>query len=101
MIYILNQRGTTLYKIGRTNSKIEERIKQLQTGSPFVLDLSFQLDFKGTDSLLEKTIHRRYSYLKTKGEWFDFDSIPLEEVIKNVITLSEGVLVLENKDGVQ
>lgn len=91
MIYLLNQESTTLYKIGKTKN-ITRRIKQLQTGAAFDLRLSYSQEVNPRfEAQIESTLHRRYNSYKTKGEWFDFDTVSLEDVISTIKTVVQSV----------
>lgn len=68
----------TIYKIGYTNNKTKNRIKQLQTGTDSDLKLicEFETEF---GMKLESILHRYFKYKKIKNEWFSLD---LDEVLK-------------------
>jgi len=59
------------YKVGISRDPAK-RLKSLQTGHPFPLQLHYS---KATDicktKLLETVIHRHLKFHKTSGEWFD------------------------------
>ena len=75
-IYLIKEEGTDNYKIGRTSRNINNRLKELQTGSSNTLQL---VDFyETTNAYLEQMLHARYLPFKKKGEWFE---MPLEDVI--------------------
>lgn len=94
MIYLINQESTTLYKIGKTKN-IKQRIKQLQVGCPLTILLVFQFDVNSLiESKLEKTIHRRFAYCKTQGEWFDFRDISEEDIKNNILKIHETIKYL-------
>ncbi|WP_423778692.1 GIY-YIG nuclease family protein, partial [Campylobacter jejuni] len=42
IIYLINAKGTTKYKIGFSEINVLQRLKGLQTGSPFELELIAQ-----------------------------------------------------------
>ena len=91
----MNQTGSALYKVGRSKDA-KKRLKQLQTGAPFPLELTktFIVD-SFVESSLERTIHRRFARYKTQGEWFDFDNYSIHDVIKGIEILSESVTLIE------
>lgn len=93
-IYIINLEGTTYYKVGRTRGRVEDRLKQLQTGSSGKLSSIFVFETDNQD--LEKTIHRSLSHIKMEGEWFNFDNTPIERVIEKIYTLNKGLTILKN-----
>ncbi len=67
-LYILQMEKTGEIKVGRSKDP-KRRLKQLQTGSPYLLKIILHAPGKGH---LEKMIHRDMSHLRTrrKGEWF-------------------------------
>ena len=80
MIYLVNAENTDLYKIGYTSVGAETRLKALQTGSPYKLNIIKQAD--GSISK-EKYIQNWFYYKKTRGEWFKFN----DDDVKNVIDM--------------
>jgi len=82
IIYFLRAHDGSI-KIGYTaKQKLAQRIKQLQTGNPFPLQL---LAIKLAKLEEEKAIHSRFSHLRVSGEWFKPDS-ELLEFIKQFIS---------------
>ena len=69
-LYIIQSDQTGALKIGRSKNP-KNRLKQLQTGSPYKLKLLVSVNDKGH---LEKRLHERLKNYKAacKGEWFDF-----------------------------
>jgi hypothetical protein len=69
-IYIIGS-DQAPYKVGISRDP-KKRLKTLQTGHPFPLQLHYT---KETDicktKLLETVIHRHLKLYKTSGEWFD------------------------------
>jgi len=94
-VYLIKSLENGYYKIGMSKNPIK-RIKQLQTGNSSKLKLieTYQTEYA---SHIEKTLHRRYSYLRKEGEWFDF-SIEIEisfmneckQIEKNITILKEN-----------
>lgn len=68
-IYLIQSLEDSRYKIG-VSKHPNKRLKQLQTGNSSELKLveSFQTDYAYK---IERTLQRKYSYLKKEGEWFD------------------------------
>ena len=72
-LYFIQSDITGAIKVGRSNCP-EKRLKQLQTGSPYLLKLLLVLPGFGG---LEKSIHKAlsgYLFRTSKGEWFDLES---------------------------
>jgi len=94
-IYLIQSLENSYYKIG-VSKHPNKRIKELQTGNSSKLKLveSYQSEFA---HLIEKTLQRKYVYLRKEGEWFDM-SISNEvsfineckEIEKNIIFLKEN-----------
>lgn len=61
-----------LYKIGSTKNEVYKRIQGLQTGCPYEIEVVeyFESEF---GQMVERTLHNRYEYKKTFGEWFELD----------------------------
>ncbi len=96
-IYILNAQGTDLYKIGITRKKTTvQRIKNLQTGNSNIIVEVFKHESEYA-STIERCLHRHYSHLREKGEWFDFSDISIEDV-KNKLLSFESVVKLVKND---
>lgn len=68
MIYVLRTRSAPFLKIGFTDNSISDRIKSIQTGCPFSLDL---IHVEQGDLASEKEIHKRLARHKVNGEWFE------------------------------
>lgn len=67
-VYIFQAKDTSLYKIGYTTLRLEERLDALQTGCPFpLLILAF---FPGTQ-VDERELHRQLAPYRMQGEWFN------------------------------
>jgi predicted GIY-YIG superfamily endonuclease len=94
-IYLIQSLENSYYKIG-VSKHPNKRIKELQTGNSSELKLieTYQSEFA---YLIEKTLQRKYSYLRKEGEWFDM-SISNEvsfineckEIEKNIQFLKEN-----------
>jgi len=76
-IYLIEQQGTNLYKIGISKNP-EERVKQLQTANGVKLDLikQFKTEF---DYKLERVLHRHFQSKKTIGEFFELNENDVKE----------------------
>jgi len=68
-IYLIQSLENSFYKIG-VSKHPKQRILELQTGNSSKLKLVeiYQSKFAHT---IERTLQRRYSYLRKEGEWFD------------------------------
>ena len=70
-IYLIQSLEDGYYKVG-VSKHPKKRLKQLQTGNSSELKLIEIYESQYADKI-EKTLQRRYSYLKKEGEWFDMD----------------------------
>lgn len=68
-IYLVQQEGTDLYKIGITKKDPKVRIKELQTGNanPIVLVESYGTRY---GYKMEAGVQAHYKMKKVSGEWF-------------------------------
>ena len=74
------------------------RIKQLQTGAVYKIVATWTYETEYA-SKIERTIHRHYSYLKTYGEWHNFDDVSIFEVIEKIKNIEKVIKQLnENKE---
>ena len=69
MVYLINAVKTDLYKLGYTDTDIESRIKALQTGCPYKLELIHSVNGSLYD---EKKLHKLWNHVRENGEWFQF-----------------------------
>lgn len=61
-------------KIGYTKNDPGKRLKQLQTGYPYKLELLYVIN--NADKETESYYHRVFSsYLNINGEWYDYDFV--------------------------
>lgn len=72
-LYIMQQHHTNLIKIGRSNNP-QKRLKQLQTGSPYVIKML--KIFTGLGNM-ERELHALLSdyRIRNNGEWFDSECL--------------------------
>lgn len=66
-VYLL--KAGEYYKIGMTTGTVENRLRQLQTGSPQKIKVihTFNVD---DPNKLESDLHRKYASKRITGEWF-------------------------------
>jgi hypothetical protein len=69
-VYLANQEGTNLYKIGVTKKEPTVRLKELQTGNASLLQLveSYPTKF---GFKLESAMHAHYRLKQVNSEWFE------------------------------
>lgn len=66
-LYIIGNKKKEICKIGVSDNP-DKRVKTLQTGCHFKIEILYYCDELGRDS--EKEYHKRYSQYRLKGEWF-------------------------------
>jgi len=87
-VYLINCKGTNLYKIGISKNNIKIRLSTLQSGCPFELIVSYVCQCKHF-ALLESELHKRYKKYKHRGEWFKL-SESLVLCVKNDMIEQKG-----------
>ena len=75
---------TLRIKIG-ISKNISKRLPQLQTGSPYKLKLMGWIE-SSDDYLLERELHKKYSYCNTHLEWFSLSACDILEELQNHLT---------------
>lgn len=98
-VYIVHAVGTDRYKIGYTDDHPEDRLRRLQTGSPYQLQLRLSVPCPAPSDV-ESELHALYAPTRKRGEWFAFTESTLREVRqamrrqarKQVMNHVEGVL---------
>jgi hypothetical protein len=88
-VYVIGSPVVRPVKIGVSDDP-EERLEDLQTGSPVPLVLLWQV-YGG--QRLESLLHERFTAYRTHGEWFDFgDDDPILTVAEEAARLGYGPL---------
>ena len=77
-MYLLECNG--LYKIGITTRSVTKRIKNLQTGNPYVISLVFYKVCSNYDKM-ERYFHNLFSDKRLVGEWFALDKKDVEHIM--------------------
>ena len=86
-IYAIGAVGTSLVKIGSTRSSVTRRLRALQTGQPFPLQLLATVPVGSDVQRIEKQVHAFLEAARRRGEWFDFpmNSTMLEKLIVRAV----------------
>ncbi|MEU4012096.1 MarR family transcriptional regulator [Streptomyces pseudogriseolus] len=88
-VYVIGSPVVRPVKIGVSDDP-EERLEDLQTGSPVPLVLLWQVH---GGQRLESLLHERFTAYRTHGEWFDFgDDDPILTVAEEAARLGYGPL---------
>ena len=95
-IYLIQSLENSYYKIGVSKNP-QKRIKQLQTGNSSKLKL---IDTFRTEhaNVIEKTLQRRYNYLKKEGEWFDLSVLNELSFSDECKKIEESIMVLKRNN---
>ena len=75
-VYLI--RAGNRYKIGKTTRKVGKRVKELDTSNHEDLQVICEYE-TSYESLIEKTLHRKFFLCNLKNEWFDMT----DEDVKN------------------
>jgi ferredoxin len=88
-IYIINENGTSNYKIGKSGNLIS-RISNIQTSnsSKIILVKSFLCK---NSKLLEELLHKLFSSDRIQGEWFHFDNEQLNNCLMEAEMLRDDI----------
>ena len=86
-IYAIGAVGTSYVKIGSTRTSVDVRLKQLQTGQPFPLQVLAMFPVEAHLSTIEKHIHPFLTAERKRGEWLDtpMDIARLETLVVRAI----------------
>ena len=97
-IYLIQSQEDGYYKIG-VSKHPKKRVKQLQTGNSSELKLieSYQSEHANQ---IERSLHRRYSYLKKEGEWFDMSIKEDVSFLTDCKHIEENIIILKEKGNV-
>lgn len=83
-VYLMQNTGDGTYKIGFTQGKVEDRRKQLLTGSSEDLAIICEFPTKHPRKL-EKYLHRIFHHERHRGEFFKLEP----DQVKNFVLLCE------------
>jgi len=95
-VYLIQSLENSSYKIG-VSKHPNKRLLALQTGNSSELKLieTYQSEYA---HLIEKTLQRKYCYLRKEGEWFDM-SISNEVTFINECKLIEKNIIFLKENG--
>lgn len=97
-VYLIQSLEDSRYKIG-VSKHPQKRVKQLQTGNSSELKLieSYESDYAHR---IEKSLQRRYSYLKKEGEWFDMSISNEVSFLKECKDIENNIILLKKSGNV-
>ena len=95
-IYLIGTKGASYFKIGYSKNP-EDRVRQLQTGSMYILELvkTWQVnDMCKAEAAAHATFQKNNRALKYPGtgwktEWFDLNGLTLNDVVKQLSPVME------------
>lgn len=93
-VYLICDPGNDWFKIGVTTGKIENRIKELQTGNGselFIKDY-FKCDYPFK---LEKMLHAKFMSKRVMNEWFNLTIDDIKQFKETCIKLNETINCLK------
>lgn len=93
-IYLIQSLESSNYKIGISKNP-KKRLKQIQTGNGEELRLVGQYESEYYN-LIEGFLHRKYEYLKTRGEWFYLSLEDELSFISECKKAEENILLLRS-----
>lgn len=93
-VYLIKNTETQQHKIGIATN-VENRLKQLQTGSPARLEVIHVIKTL-TPFELEQELHCKYKDKRLLGEWFNLSDFEVEE-IKNKDTVNQVFITNKKK----
>jgi predicted small secreted protein len=94
-IYLIKESENNYYKVG-VSGNINQRIKQLQTGSAGTIELIEKYPSKYSHKI-EKALHRKYQQYNVKGEWFNLPESMLNDFIKDCEMYNNGFNCIFNE----
>ncbi len=87
----------TYYKIGITKKEPKDRVKQLQTGNVFKIELFYQF-FSEMGNQTEKALHRTYGTKNVSGEWFELTDEQVKGFPSMCERIEENLLLMKNEN---
>src|SRR5262249_38624309 len=88
-VYVIEELGQNLFKVGYTTTTPLDRLRQLQTGNGLKLDLLAAFTCEEPEKV-EKALHRLLEAhtQRMKGEWF---ALPREQMLDVLMHLYAGI----------
>lgn len=93
-IYLIKNTEESSYKIGVSKNP-KKRIKSLNTGNSAKLVLVSMFETKYAYKI-ERTLHRKYSYMRKHGEWFDLSIKEDNNFISDCSNIENSIKLLIN-----
>ena len=80
-VYLIHCKEATFYKIGISKTNYSLRLKDLQIGCPFELEMVDVIHSVNYHKL-EKELHNKFQEKFVRGEWYDLDDASLNKLMK-------------------
>jgi protein involved in ribonucleotide reduction len=88
ILYAIAAEGTGFVKIGSTRGTVEKRLRDLQTGQPFVLAVLATMVIEQDLRQIEQAVHTFLAHEHRRGEWFAVsiaDSEQFEQLVARAL----------------
>lgn len=93
-VYLANQTGSSLYKIGITKKAPKERLRELQVGNAAQLALVEAFTTKHSYKL-ESALHNHYKTKKVNSEWFELTDDQVQSFLSVCQTIEASIAFLK------
>ncbi len=90
-LYLIHCVGFPYYKIGVTTREPQSRVRALQTGMPFELELEYAVQVPDIYRE-EEMLHDAYKDNHVRGEWFNLTPAELEYLKGELVTIRHGYI---------
>ena len=99
-IYLISAEDDTktIYKIGYTRRKVEERINSFKTGNVSNFEIIATYNCDKYHSILEKRLHRHYKSKRIQGEWFQLEKSDINSFIDTCNNFWNDINVLQTQN---
>lgn len=82
-IYVIKCSGSHYYKIGKSRNGGKQRMRSMQTGIPYDLELIKEVKIEFIDKA-EKELHSIFKDNRVRGEWFLFTDTQLNVLFNSI-----------------
>src|SRR5262245_34698393 len=83
--------GQPIVKIGMTTRSVEDRLRQLRTGSPIQFEIAYSIETEDARDL-ERTLHRRFALRRVRrGGGTEYFAVPADEVVSAIEAIATQI----------
>lgn len=93
-VYFFKIKDQPMFKIGITSIHPEARLKDVQTGNPYVVYVHKYVFCGRMAASVESRLHERFKEYRQMGEWFHIEESVIDKIIANI----ELVFKRDNND---